>query len=234
MRDVGRRPGRRPGAPRRRTGAGPRASRGARRCDRDPASATRDRRRRSVPAPTRHRRRRPRAGVHGHLDAAVRQVRHEGQRRRRTAAGTASSQTVCQIPDCAVYQMPPRCSRCLPARAGPRRVEVADVDHELVVARPQRGGDVARERQVAARVGADLDAVEPDGAGLVDGAEVQQHPAVHGAEPVRQPKRAAVPEPLVGLQLPADPRQRRLGGERDEDRVRRTAWAERSAAGVMA
>ena len=28
--------------------------------------------------------------------------------------GTDSSQTVCQMPDCAVYQIPPRSSFCLP------------------------------------------------------------------------------------------------------------------------
>ena len=33
---------------------------------------------------------------------------------RRCTAGTLSAHTVCQIPDWAVYQMPPRRSRCLP------------------------------------------------------------------------------------------------------------------------
>ena len=37
-------------------------------------------------------------------------------------AGTASSQTVCQMPDWAVYQMPPRTSRCLPL-LGPQLLE---------------------------------------------------------------------------------------------------------------
>ena len=30
------------------------------------------------------------------------------------SSGTVSSQTLCQMPLCAVYQMPPRASRCFP------------------------------------------------------------------------------------------------------------------------
>ena len=160
--------------------------------------------------------RHPAGRVHGDLDGPVREVRHQGQPLdvhggHRLEPDGLPDPGLRGVPDAAAVQ--PLLARRVLGPVAP----VAYVDHELVVARSQRGGQVARERQVAAHVGADLDAVEPHGAGLVDGAEVQQHPVVDGAEPVRQPQRPAVAEPLVGLQLPAHPGQRRLRAERDDD-----------------
>ena len=56
--------------------------------------------------------------VDGDLERAVGEVRHQHQPRRRTPRGRRSSQTVCQMPDWAVYQIVPRSSRCLPRACG--------------------------------------------------------------------------------------------------------------------
>ncbi len=135
------------------------------------------------------------------------------------------------MPDCAVYQMPPRASRCLPL-LGPRLLERSCTrDDQVGSAGTEPVGDVDRERQVAAVVVAHLDPVEEHRRGLVDGAEVQQHPPAGHGEAVGDDELAAVPEQLVGLELPAHARQRRLGRERHQDaavvlpgRIRAPAW----------
>ena len=123
---------------------------------------------------------------------------------------TDSSHTVCQMPDCAVYQSC-RGQPLLAAGMHPGLGEVPHPDLELLVcaATGHLIGHVEGEGQIAARVGTDLVAVDPDRAGLVDGAEVKKHP-------FPWPKLGcgegtAVPEPLVGLELPIHPREWGLG-----------------------
>ena len=84
----------------------------------------------------------------------------------------------------------------------------------LRAGRPQRVGDVERERVIAAAVLADRLAVHPHSRLPVDRAEVQQH-AVAGAR--GDLERAAVPQVLVGRQRLRDAAQRRLEREGDED-----------------
>ena len=111
------------------------------------------------------------------------------------AAGTVSSQTVCQMPVTAVYQMLFGSSTCLPRGCVPASVGSVTRDDELLVARRLQGvGDVERERIVAAGVAADTLAVDVDLRFPVDRAEVQQQP-----RPARErwrAERAPVPEAL--------------------------------------
>ena len=87
---------------------------------------------------------------------------------------------------------------------------VSHPDDKLVPTRGGEGvGDVEGERQVAAAVCADVPAVHPDLAVLVDRAEVEKHPVAD--EAVGQGELTAVPQRLVRLQGAAHARQRRLG-----------------------
>ena len=104
-----------------------------------------------------------------------------------------------------------RCTRSRPAPASTCRgccVGVRDVPHayddgeRLPV---ECTGDVQGEGEVAASVAADVVAVHPDVAVLVDGAEVQQQPVAQ--EPVGDGDGAVVPEQFVGLERPPDPGQ---------------------------
>ena len=91
------------------------------------------------------------------------------------AAGTGSSQTVCQMPVTAVYQMLFGSSTCLPRGCVPRSVGSSHADDEhLVAGRLQELGNVERERIVAAGVGADTPAVHHHLRFPIHGAKVQQ------------------------------------------------------------
>ena len=155
--------------------------------------------------------------VHGHLDAAVGEVRHQVEPgdvhgRDRLEPDRLPDARLGGVPDAAARQPLLAGGVLLPVGA------VANVERQLAAAAAERVGDVAGEGQVATHVAADLDTVHADRAGLVHGAEVQQQPAAGGHEPVRHLHGAAVAEPLVGAELPAHPRQRRLGGEGHQDR----------------
>ena len=80
---------------------------------------------------------------------------------------------------------------------------VGDADGEGVVAGLESLGDVERERQVAAGVGADFLVVDPDGRLVVDGLEVEQ---VRGRPCCGvEVEGAAVPEGVVGVSAPLTP-----------------------------
>ena len=98
-------------------------------------------------------------------------------------AGTVSSQTVCQMPVTAVYQMLRGTPHLLAARLLPCVGRIADRDDELLLggAGLQAIGDVERERIVAAAVHAGRRAVDVDDGFPVDGAEIEQHAVPGGA-----------------------------------------------------
>ena len=82
----------------------------------------------------------------------------------------------------------------------------------------QERRDVEGERVGSPGVRPDQAAVDPERALVVDRPEVEQDAL---AVPVpRHGEGAAIPEPVVGAERPADPRQRRLERERDEDLAR--------------
>ena len=90
---------------------------------------------------------------------------------------------------------------------------VRDADDEGVCALRQKLGYVRREGEGAARVRADVLAVEPDARALVDRAEVQQYAAY--VEALRQLEFAPVPQEFARLQHPLHAREDALRREGD-------------------
>ena len=131
------------------------------------------------------------------------------------AAGTGSSQTVCQMPETAVYQMPFGFEHLLAARLQAGVGGIPDGDDELLLLRLrlERVGDVEGERVVAAFVRADGFAVDEDLGAPVDRAEVQQQPRAFRR---RRGEGAAIPEPLLRGERLLDAGERRFDGEWNE------------------
>ena len=73
-------------------------------------------------------------------------------RRSTYSRGTGSSQTVCQMPDWAVYQILPRSRRCLPRACTPVSERSRTRTSSTFSPSSERLGDVEGERQVAAGV----------------------------------------------------------------------------------
>jgi len=95
---------------------------------------------------------------------------------------------------------------------------VGDADGECVGAGTDRAGNVEGERQVAARVGADLRVVDPDRGLVIHRLEVQQQ-AVAVAQR-RRLEAAAIPQGVRRGETLLHAGQRRLDGERHEDLAR--------------
>ena len=147
---------------------------------------------------------------------------------------TGSSQTVCQMPVTAVYQMLVRLEHLLAARLRPLvgRIPDATRTSSWSPLPLERVGDVDGERIVAAAMLAQLHAVDADGRLPVDGAEVEQQPtrraaarargtcddtrvAVNRSRRVPRRSAATAPETGRGSCRPTC----RLGGIRRGDRV---------------
>ena len=111
------------------------------------------------------------------------------------------------VPDLAAVE------HLLPAGVRGGLGEVAHPHLEEVLPVAEGIGDIEGERQVAAGVPANLGAVDPDHAALVDSAEVKKD-----AIAVRPVEAAAVPEPLLRLQLPTHAGELGLRRERHHDR----------------
>ena len=97
----------------------------------------------------------------------------------------------------------------------------ADHKRACAVALAQGLGDVKRERQVAAGVLPDLDAVEPGGHPVVAGFEVEQGATAGRRRGLNLPR---IPEGLVVVEQPLHARELRFNSEGHEDLAIPGAW----------
>ncbi len=91
-------------------------------------------------------------------------------------SGTTSSQTVCQMPDTAVYQMPFGCRDCLPRSWSSGVAGIPDGHDQLVFPWKDVVRHIKRKGQVAAGMRTDELIVQPEAALIIDRLEMQEQP----------------------------------------------------------